>query len=393
MPVKNINKSVFSVGVLDKDRKLFDELIPLPEGTSYNSYFIAGSEKNALIDTVYLPKKEEFLVNIESLGLEKLNYIICNHAEPDHSGSIPALLNLYKEAMVVTNARCKDFLVSMVNVPEDKIIVVKDKEILSLGDKTLEFHLTPWVHWPDTMMTYLREDQILFSCDFLGAHIASDALFVEDEAGVYKSAKRYYAEIMMPFRSHIRKYLDKIKNMDVNIIAPSHGQVYSNPQFILDAYSDWASDDVKNEVIIAYVSMYDSTRKMADYLLEKLKNKGLAVKLFNLIEGDIGELAVDLVNAATLIIASPTVLSGAHPAAANGAFLINALMPKLKYAAIIGSYGWGGNMVEQIKGMLPNLKAEFLSPVLIKGCPDAQCFKELEVLAEAIADHCRVAVT
>ena len=384
MPVKNINPSVRSVGVLDKDRKLFDELIPLPDGTSYNSYLIIGSEKNALIDTVYPAKKEEFIANIESLGLKKLDYIVCNHAEQDHSGSVSALLELYKEAKVVTNTKCKDLLVSMVNIPEDKIVVVKDNETLSLGDKTLEFHLTPWVHWPDTMMTYLKEDKILFSCDFLGAHIAADTLFMEDEAGVYKPAKRYYAEIMMPFRIHIKKYIDKIKNMNVNIIAPSHGQIYPNPQFILDAYKDWVSEDVKNEVIIVYVSMYDSTKKMVNYLAESLRNKGLTVKPFNLIEGDIGELAVDLVEASTVIIASPTVLSGAHPAVASVVFLINALRPKFKYAAIIGSYGWGGNMVDQIKGLLPNIKAEFLSPVLIKGCPKAKDFEALDSLVDEI---------
>jgi flavorubredoxin len=233
---------------------------------------------------------------------------------------------------------------------------VEDRETLSLGDKTLEFIHAPWVHWPETMLTYLREEKVLFTCDFLGSHLATSDLFVTDEATVYEAAKRYYAEIMMPFRATIKKNLEKIRDLEIDMIAPSHGQIYNRPEFILSAYRDWISDEVKNEVVIPYVSMHESTKKMVDYFVEALIQRGITGKQFNLSKTDIGKLAMALVDAATIVIASPTVLVGPHPNVVYAVYLANALRPKLKLASIIGSYGWGSRMVEQIKGMVPNLK-------------------------------------
>jgi len=275
-------------------------------------------------------------------------------------------------------------LIDLLCIEEDKFITVEDGETLSLGDKTLEFVYTPWVHWPETMGTYLQEDNIFFSCDFFGSHLATSSLFVEDERAVYEAAKRYYAEIMMPFRNQIKKNLERIKGLKIDIIAPSHGPVYDRPGLIIEAYKDWASDKVKNEVVIPYVSMHESTRAMVEHLAEALIEKGVTVKEFNLTETDIGKLAVSLVDAATIVIGSPTVLAGPHPAAAYAAFLVNALRPKTKCISIIGSYGWAGKMVEQLAGLIPNIKAEILEPVVIKGYPKEQDFMLLEELAEKI---------
>ncbi len=286
---------------------------------------------------------------------------------------------------MVTNPKCKSMLMDLLLMPDDKFITIEDRGTLSLGDKILEFIYTPWVHWPETFSTYLREDKILFSCDFFGSHLATSELFVTDEAKVYESAKRYYAEIMMPFRTPIRNNLEKIKDLQIKMIAPSHGPVYDDPEFILNAYRDWVSDEVKNEVIIPYVSMHGSTRKMVDYLVEALMEREITVKPFNLTVTDIGELAMALVDAATIVIATPTVLVGPHPSAVYAVYLANALRPKLRFAALIGSYGWGGKTEEQIKGMLTNLKAEMLEPVLIKGHPQEEDFKALDKLANEIS--------
>jgi len=234
------------------------------------------------------------------------------------------------------------------------------------------------------MVTFLREDKILFSCDFLGSHLATSELFVTDEALVYESAKRYYAEIMMPFRVPIRKNLEKIKDLDIKIVAPSHGPVYHKPEFILDAYRDWVSDQVKNEVVLPYISMHGSTRRMVDYFVDALMERGITVKPFNLTRTDIGELALALVDSATIVIASPTVLVGPHPNVIYAAYLANALRPKLKFASVIGSYGWGGKMIEQITGMLANIKVEILQPVLVKGLHKEEDFKSLNRLADEI---------
>ncbi|MCP4148142.1 MAG: FprA family A-type flavoprotein [bacterium] len=384
MAVQEIKPEVFYVGAKHWDRKMFDALIPLPDGTSYNAYIIKGSEKTVLIDTVDPAKTWKLMENLEKLNVTKLDYVVANHAEQDHSGSIPAILEKYPEAKVVTNEKCKSFLLDHLLITEDKFIVMADRETLSLGNKTLEFVLTPWVHWPETMCTYLQEDKILFSCDFFGSHLATSNLFVRNEYRVVEDAKRYYAEIMMPFRAIIKKNIAKVETLDFEIIAPSHGPLYDKPEIIVEAYKEWISDNVENVVLIPYVSMHESTEKMASYLTDKLMEKGITVKPFNLISADLGHLAMALVDAATIIIGTPTVLAGPHPAAVYAATLVNALKPKTKYATIIGSYGWGGKAVEVLQANLNRIKVEFLEPILIKGHPTGDDYHRLDKLAEEI---------
>ncbi|MFZ2071525.1 MAG: FprA family A-type flavoprotein [Halobacteriota archaeon] len=386
MGVRELKPNIYLVGAVDWDRRLFDELIPLPDGTSYNSYLIKGSEKTALIDTVDPTMTDVLVRNLEELETGDIDYVIANHAEQDHSGALPQILDIYASAKVVCTPKCKDLLMDLLLIPEDKFITVEDGETLSLGDQTLEFIHAPWVHWPETMLTYLREDKILFTCDFLGSHLATSDLFVTDEATVYEAAKRYYAEIMMPFRITIKRNLQRIKDLEIDIIAPSHGPAYDKPDFILGAYMDWASDGVKNEVIIPYISMHGSTKKLVDYFAGALIERGITVKQFNLSEPDIGKLAMALVDAATVVFGSPTVLVGPHPKVVYAAYLANALRPKLRFVSIVGSYGWGSRMVEQLSGMIPNLKVELLEPVVIKGVPGEQDYRALDRLAAEIAD-------
>jgi flavorubredoxin len=379
-----LKPNIYAVGAIDWDRRLFDELIPLPDGTSYNAYLVKGSEKIALLDTVDPTKTDVLIDNLVKAGTDKIDYIVAHHAEQDHSGGIPDILTLYPDAKVVTNPKCKGMLIDLLQISEDKFITVDDGQILSLGDKTLQFIYIPWVHWPETMGTYMKEDKIFFPCDFFGSHLATSSLFVEDQVLVYKSAKRYYAEIMMPFRAAIKKNLEKIKGLEIDIIASSHGPVYDKPQFIIDAYKDWVSDDVKNEVVLPYISMHDSTRKMIEHFVDALIERGITVKQFNLTVTDIGELSISLVDAATIVLGSPTVLTAAHPKVAYAAILANALKPKAKFASIIGSFGWGGRMVEQITGLISNLKVEILEPVIAKGYPKDDDFTALDKLADKI---------
>jgi len=379
-----IKPGIYSVGAIDWDRRLFDALTPLPDGTSYNAFLIKGREKTALIDTVDPTKEFELIRNLKNIRVDRIDYIISNHAEQDHSGAIPRILKIYPEAKVLTNKKCKEFLKDLILIPEDKFIVIKDGDTVSLGDRTLQFIFAPWVHWPETMFTYLKEDKILFTCDLFGSHLATSDLFVIDETKAYQGAKRYYAEIMMPFRTNIKRHLEKIKNFEIGIIAPSHGQLYNRPEFILNAYREWISDKVKNEVIIIYVSMHGSTERMVYYLIDTLMERGIRVKPFNLTKTDVGELAIALVDAATLLIASPTFLVGPHPLVMYAISLINSLRPKTKFISIIGSYGWAGNMVKQIKEVLSTLKAEFLDPVVIKGYPKDEDFDSLDKLREEI---------
>lgn len=384
--MRTLKTNVFAVGAQDWDRRVFDELIPLNEGTSYNAYLIKGSEKVALIDTVDPEKTEILISNLLRCGIDKIDYIVSNHCEQDHSGSIPDILTLYPEAKVVTNAKNKDFLGLHLHIEEDKFIVVGEEDSISLGDKTLQFALIPWVHWPETMGTYLVEDKILFPCDMFGSHLATSSLFGNSDALLYDCAKAYYAEIMMPFRASIKRNLAKLEKFDIEMIAPSHGPVHNDPKFIVDAYNEWVGDKVKNKVLIPFVSMHGSTRKMVEYLTQALIDRGIAVNPFNLIGGHLGHLAVDLVDSATVVLAGPQVLASAHPVLANAAFLANALRPKAKFATIIGSYGWGGKMVDNLVAMLPNLKVELYEPVMVKGLPKEEDYALLDNLADSIVE-------
>ncbi len=383
MQKRQIKNGIYWLGAIDWERRLFDSLIPLPDGTTYNAYLIEGSEKTALLDTVD-PAMEERLLS-QLAGVSKMDYIVAHHAEQDHSGTIPRVLEKFPQAKVVTTEKAKGLLMDLLKISEDAFINVKDGETLSLGNKTLQFIHLPWVHWPETMGTYLQEDRILFSCDFFGSHIASSDLFVTDKGRVYEAAKRYFAEIMMPFRSIIEKNLDKLKGYDIQMIAPSHGQIYDDPTWIIEAYQDWVTGAPRNVVVIPYVSMHGSTQQMVNYLTSSLVEKGVRVELFSLPVTDIGKLAMALVDAATLVVGTSTVLAGPHPLAAYAAFLANALRPRVKFLSIIGSYGWGGKTVETLAGMIPNLKVEVLDPVLCKGLPSKEDLNNLDGLAGAIA--------
>lgn len=384
MKLRKMKENIYWLGAIDWDRRLFDSLIPLPDGTSYNAYLIKGSEKTALVDSVDPPLRNELLTQLKEVT--KIDYIISHHAEQDHSGTIPQVLSKFPNAKLITSPKAKGMLIDLLCISEESFKTVGDGESLSLGDKTLKFIHTPWVHWPETMVTYLQEEKILFSCDFFGSHIATTDLYVTDEGRVYEAAKRYFAEIMMPFRNVIEKNLEKLQSCDIEMIAPSHGPIYPRPSFIMEAYRDWVLSSPKNTVVLPYVSMHESTKQMVDYLVTVLVNRGVNVDLFNLAVTDVGKLATTLVDAGSIVVGTPTVLAGPHPLAAYGVFLANALRPKARFLSIIGSYGWGGKTVEILAGMIPNLKVEVIEPVLSKGLPAERDFRALDQLAETISN-------
>ena len=386
MKFQEIKNNIYYCGLNDCDRRIFDELIPLEHGTSYNSYLVKGSEKTALIDTMYPPKTTEYLKRLSENQIGKIDYIIANHGEQDHSGSIPALLEKYPNAIVITNPKCAENIRNMLHVPAEKIKEISDGDELSLGDKTLKFIFAPGVHWPDTMFTYIKEDNVICTCDFLGAHYTFNDVFAVESEALYKSAKRYYAEIMMPFRMMCKRYTQMIKDMNVDMILPSHGPVHKNPSYILDAYTDWTSDSPKNLVVLPYVSMYNSTKEMIDKLSADLENAGVKTFKFDIVDDDLGDLAMALVDAATIVMGTSMVLAGPHPMAVNVAYLAAVLRPKAKFASIIGSYGWGGKLFDVIVNMLAPLKLDLIDPIQIKGKPTEEDFKKVDEMAKLIVE-------
>jgi len=386
MLTRELKKGVHWVGAIDWDRRTFDELIPLPDGTSYNAYLVKGNEKTALIDTVDPAFAGVLLDRLAALGVTRLDYLVSNHAEQDHSGSIPLVLERYPEAMVVATPKAKSILMDLLGVPEERILPVDDGATLPLGGRTLRFIHFPWVHWPETMLTWLEEDRMLFSCDLFGAHLAASDLDGPEDGVGLEAAKRYYAEIMMPFRNSIAGNLSKVTDLPVEIICPSHGPVLHQPRRMLDAYAGWVGSVPRNRAVIAYTSMHASTKHMVQHLAEALVARGVGVDLFNLATADLGKLAVALVDAATIVLGSPTVLGGAHPLVANAAYVTNLLKPKARFATIVGSYSWGGKMVNLLTSLIPNLKVELLEPVVAKGFPKADDLAALDRLADLIAE-------
>jgi flavorubredoxin len=373
------------VGTIDWERIYFDAFMPLPEHTSYNAYLIHGSQKTVLVDTTEPYLVDVFMARLE--GVEKIDYILSLHSEQDHSGGLPAVMAKYPEAQLLASPKGKEFLTTHVRIPEDKIQAVQDGELLSLGNKTLHFIHIPWVHWPDTLACYMEEDKLLFTTDFFGSHLATADLFASaNKVRVYAAAKRYYAEIMMPMRTMAQKNLERLQGLDVTMIAPSHGPIYDQPAFILDAYRQWMNGPLRNAVVLPYISMHGSTLKMVTYFSESLSRCGVAAMPFDLLSADSGRIADELVDAATLVLGTPTMLGGPHPAVANLAYLVNLLKPRVKYLSVIGSYGWGSRSVEMLTGMLSALKAKSLPAVLARGLPGEADLKALDDLAAIIAE-------
>lgn len=388
MELKKIKEGVYWAGAEDWDRRLFDSLIPLPDGTSYNAYIVKGRDKTALIDTVDPTKSKVLLTFLDSL--DKLDYIIAQHAEQDHSGTIPSVLKKFPAAKVVSTPKGKEFLIDLLEISPDAITTVADNDTLDLGGKTLEFLHTPWVHWPETMSTYLREDAVLFTCDLFGSHLASSDIYVEDFAKVCEAAKRYYAEVMMPFRATIKKHMERFEKYKVDMIAPSHGPVHREPMCILDSHREWVSDKLSNTVVIPYATMHGSTEALVERLTDSLVEKGVFVERFNTAVTDAGKLAMSLVDAPTVVFGTPTILIGAHPFVMQAAFMVNALRPKVKHTSVIGSFGWGGKAVDQIVTAMAGTKAELIDPVMVKGRPKTADFENIERLAGEIVKRHKV---
>lgn len=383
---RRIRENIYSVGVNHWDRRLFDELIPLPDGTSYNSYLIFGLSHTVLVDTADPAVKDEFFRNLDAFKNLNVDYLISLHAEQDHSGCIPFVLERFPQCKVVTNEKCKELLITHLHINPERFHVVKDGEKLDIGGRTIEFIFTPWVHWPETMCAYLKEEKVLFSCDFFGSHLACSTLYEKDRCKLEEAAKRYFSEIMAPFRNFIRNNLKKLEPYEIEIIAPSHGPVHDETKTIIDLYSQWASEDVKNEVLLLYVSMHGSTKLLAENLVKLLSERNITVNPFNLSTADIGEVAMKALDAATIVLMTPTVLAGPHPYAAYYTIFLNAVKPKAARFGVVTSFGWGGVTVNWVKSHLTNFKGQFLEPVEIKGLASEQDFEKTKKLAEEIIE-------
>lgn len=393
MAVQTVCHNVLEVGASHPEREMFDAFMPIPMGTTYNSYLIIGEKANCLIDPVDPEKLHVLLDNLDQAGVENLDYIVCLHTEQDHSGTLPDLLKLWPDVKVVASKKVQELLNTHVHVPPERITVVKDDDRLELGGKTLRFHSIPFAHWPDNTMAYLEEDGILFSSDLFGSHYAAQEIFSTDSNDQRMAARQYYAEIMMPFRKQVAKHVAWVRELNPRHIAPAHGPIWYDPAKILQMYESWTSDEVRKKVVIGYVSMHGSVAAMVEKYALRLAQHGISVVTRNIaahpdsLTVEVGHIAADAVDAAGLVIASPTVVVGPHPSALYLAAVTNVLKPKTRYAQFLGSYGWASQAPQTIASALSNFKGELLEPVNIKGLPTDEEMEAVLAAADTMADR------
>jgi flavorubredoxin len=380
-----ISKGVYWVGARDWNRRLFDALIPLPKGTTYNAYLVVGSDKKALIDTVNPGFEKELEEKISKVvNPADIDYVIMNHAEPDHAGAIPYIMSINSRAKLVTTSRGAKMAQTFYKVSQDRIKIVSDTDSLDLGGKTLRFIEAPMLHWPETMFTYLPENRVLFPCDFFGSHIAQ-GLYDDEVEDLIVYAQRYFGEIMMPFRFNAQKGLEKIKGLEIEMIAPSHGPIHRNTERILNAYRKWANGETRQKAVIVYVTMWNSTEKMIQPMAETLASEGIEITQHNLTVADIADVAKDLVDSRAIVLGAPTALGGAHPLAVYATYLVKVLRPPTKYGVVLSSYGWAGGAVKHIQETLGPTKMQVVGALEINGPPTEKDVNQIIELGKSLA--------
>jgi anaerobic nitric oxide reductase flavorubredoxin len=377
-----LKEGISWVGVVDWNIRDFHGYITR-RGSTYNAYLIQD-EKTALVDTVKAQFCNELIEHISELtSLDKIDYIIVNHVEMDHSSSLPTIAKLAKNAKIYSSARGKEELIKHYGAEFERVETVKSGDTLKLGTKTLTFLEAPMLHWPDSMFTYLVEDKVLMPNDAFGQHLASSGRFDDevDQTVLMEEAVTYYANILTPFSSLIVKKIEEVVAMKlpIDMIAPSHGIIWrKDPMKIVNAYMDWCTGKiVKQKALIVFDTMWGSTDKMARAIGEGIASQGVEVKLLKLRATDNTDIVTEIVDAKAVIVGSPTLNNGMFPSL--GAFLtyIGGLKPKGKLWSFFGSYGWGGGAVRGMVKMAKEAGFEVLEPsVELKWVPTADELKK-----------------
>jgi len=360
-------------------------------GTTYNAYLVVD-DKIALIDTVKAPFYEEMLRRVkEILDPSDIDYVISNHVEMDHSGSLPMMMEEAAKAELITVEKFGESGLKDTFHADWECTPVRKGDEISLGRRKLVFIPTPMLHWPDSMATYLAGENLLFSMDAFGQHIATSQRF-DEEVGldvIMPEAAKYYANILMPFGDLIVKALDSLSEFKIEMIAPSHGVIWrSHVSEIVDAYAAWGRGDTRKKVVVIYDTMWGSTERMAQALVEGITGAGAEVKLFNLSKTDRSDVIKDVQDARALLIGSPTLNNGMFPTVADFLCYLKGLKPKGKVGAGFGSHGWAGGAVKQIEEELAKAGVEVIkSDLAVKFVPDEDAIKKCVDFARNVANR------
>lgn len=370
-----ITENLFWVGALDPNLRIFDIIMETKFGTSYNSYLLKGSQGIALFETVKEKFFDEHLDKIRLItNLEDINYIVVNHTEPDHAGSVEKLLEYAPNATVVGSSLAIKYLSEIINKPFNSK-VVKDGETLSLGDKTLKFISAPQLHWPDTMYSYVVEDETLITCDSFGAHYCDDRILKssieEDKEDDYVEAYNYYFRMIMgPFKPFMLKAMDKIKDLKLNYICPGHGLVLdkSNIEKFMNLYREWCQPTKreKQSIVIPYVTAYGYTETIAQAIKKGIEsaNFDVDILMYDLVTADMNEVLKEINECSGLLIGSPTLLADTLPQIWTILSSLNPVIHRGLPASCFGSYGWSGEALKNITERYKQLKLNVVSEPL-----------------------------
>lgn len=390
MSIIEISDKIYYVGVKNPELRVFDIIMRTEKGTTYNSYLI-DDEKIAIIDTVKTGYFKSYFDNLKQIiGDRKVDYIVVNHTELDHSGSLRELLDAYPDAVVYGSRPAITYLKKIVN-RDFNSHTISDSETLSLGKRSLKFITAPFLHWPDTMFTYLMQEGVLFTCDVFGSHFCGDGMF-NDDAGDFMMEMKYYFDVIMgPFKKYVLQAMDKIENLDIKLICTSHGPILrSNPGQYIKLYREWSKDALKTHegkvISIFYVSAYGNTGRIGELLKEKMESEGIRVNFFDITDIEIDKL-VDMVdNSDGLLVGSPTINQDAVKPVWDLLSLISPITNRGKAAGAFGSYGWSGEAAGMINERLKGLKFKVVEPGLrINFVPSDEESKEvLEFAAKFI---------
>ncbi|NIR16186.1 MAG: MBL fold metallo-hydrolase [Desulfobacterales bacterium] len=394
MPAEKVLDDIFWVGAVDWDIRHFHGFTySTHRGTTYNAYLIVD-KKTALIDTVLEPFTEEMIENIsEVIDPSKIDYIVANHVETDHSGAIPEILELAPEAKIVGTERCQSGLEKHYYGNWD-FQVVKTGDQINLGERSLKFVEAPMLHWPDSMFTYIEKDALLLPNDAFGQHWATSKRFDDevDESILMDEAAKYYANILWPFSRLVIRKIEELQKLglEINIIAPSHGVIWrGNPTKIVTAYLRWAKGKARSKILVVYDTMWGSTENMARAIVQGISSEGVETVLFRLPFSDRGDILKELLEAKGILIGSSTINNGVLPEVAPFLTELQGLRPREKIAAAFGSYGWGGGATKTIEETLEKADMEIVAPSLtVKWVPNEdelqQCFEFGKGFAEKV---------
>lgn len=376
-----LKEGVNWVGVVDWNIKDFHGY-NINRGSTYNAYLIRD-EETALIDTVKNTFSDELIQHITELtSFDKIDYIIVNHVEMDHSSSLPVITKLAKNAKIIASQRGKDALIKHYGSDFTRVETVKTGDELKLGKRTLQFLEAPMLHWPDSMFTYLVQDKILMPNDAFGQHLASSGRFDDevDEHVLMEEASMYYANILMPFAPLITRKIQEVVDMKIPIdmIAPSHGIIWrKDPMRIVNAYLNWSAATSKNKVVIVFDTMWHSTDTMARAIADGIISQGVEAKLYNLRASSNSEAVTEILDAKAVLVGSPTLNNQMFPSLGSFLTYITGLKPKGKLWGFFGSYGWGGGAVKGMAEMAKKSGFEVYEPgVEVKYVPDQEDLKK-----------------